>query len=101
MIRRPPRSTLFPYTTLFRSALADHLQEPALPVEILRVDPEVIGEAVDPLGEQRDLDRGRPRVVLVPPVLPDRRRLLVHPSQFPNCCERSTLDARSAFVTPS
>src|SRR2546421_7310887 len=23
MIRRPPRSTLFPYTTLFRSALAD------------------------------------------------------------------------------
>src|SRR2546427_1273837 len=25
MIRRPPRSTLFPYTTLFRSALADSL----------------------------------------------------------------------------
>src|SRR2546430_8744443 len=24
MIRRPPRSTLFPYTTLFRSALALH-----------------------------------------------------------------------------
>src|SRR5690242_20838077 len=24
MIRRPPRSTLFPYTTLFRSSLADH-----------------------------------------------------------------------------
>src|SRR5690606_41979748 len=24
-IRRPPRSTLFPYTTLFRSALADAL----------------------------------------------------------------------------
>src|SRR3712207_7289370 len=24
MIRRPPRSTLFPYTTLFRSALPDH-----------------------------------------------------------------------------
>src|SRR5437016_6603473 len=24
MIRRPPRSTLFPYTTLFRSKLADH-----------------------------------------------------------------------------
>src|SRR2546426_9263306 len=23
MIRRPPRSTLFPYTTLFRSAVAD------------------------------------------------------------------------------
>src|SRR3989440_6634480 len=25
MIRRPPRSTLFPYTTLFRSMLAYHL----------------------------------------------------------------------------
>src|SRR3989475_5262979 len=24
MIRRPPRSTLFPYTTLFRSRLLDH-----------------------------------------------------------------------------
>src|SRR6266540_3246771 len=24
MIRRPPRSTLFPYTTLFRSVLRDH-----------------------------------------------------------------------------
>src|SRR3712207_9480007 len=24
MIRRPPRSTLFPYTTLFRSKLTDH-----------------------------------------------------------------------------
>src|SRR5258706_8969897 len=25
MIRRPPRSTLFPYTTLFRSGCASHL----------------------------------------------------------------------------
>src|SRR2546423_11548531 len=25
MIRRPPRSTLFPYTTLFRSAQQDHV----------------------------------------------------------------------------
>src|SRR3712207_8737763 len=27
MIRRPPRSTLFPYTTLFRSALAQAVRE--------------------------------------------------------------------------
>src|SRR3712207_6967450 len=27
MIRRPPRSTLFPYTTLFRSMLEDHGME--------------------------------------------------------------------------
>src|SRR5690348_17384879 len=40
MIRRPPRSTLFPYTTLFRSstlitALADQLvRTPIIPAEI-------------------------------------------------------------------
>src|SRR2546429_1272507 len=28
MIRRPPRSTLFPYTTLFRSVLRDMLLDP-------------------------------------------------------------------------
>src|SRR2546426_2076934 len=27
MIRRPPRSTLFPYTTLFRSVVHDRLQQ--------------------------------------------------------------------------
>src|SRR3712207_7824972 len=27
MIRRPPRSTLFPYTTLFRSHLADEITD--------------------------------------------------------------------------
>src|SRR5256885_2667940 len=29
MIRRPPRSTLFPYTTLFRSLTGDALAHPA------------------------------------------------------------------------
>src|SRR5688572_31949816 len=44
MIRRPPRSTLFPYTTLFRSALeldvlergAAHVRERRLPADHLR-----------------------------------------------------------------
>src|SRR5437764_4834694 len=31
MIRRPPRSTLFPYTTLFRSREADPARVPRLP----------------------------------------------------------------------
>src|SRR5256885_12007535 len=34
MIRRPPRSTLFPYTTLFRSLLAPALGFAASPVTI-------------------------------------------------------------------
>src|SRR2546425_1863325 len=42
MIRRPPRSTLFPYTTLFRS-----LRGPALPlVAERRSDTELLGEAL-------------------------------------------------------
>src|SRR5436190_10271181 len=38
MIRRPPRSTLFPYTTLFRSVLdgREHEQDLARPVGIER-----------------------------------------------------------------
>src|SRR2546422_7857664 len=31
MIRRPPRSTLFPYTTLFRSILLPQIFRPVLP----------------------------------------------------------------------
>src|SRR5437762_14227825 len=31
MIRRPPRSTLFPYTTLFRSHRRAEARDPALP----------------------------------------------------------------------
>src|SRR2546427_4738367 len=36
MIRRPPRSTLFPYTTLFRSVVD---QEPGVPSRLLRLVP--------------------------------------------------------------
>src|SRR3712207_9047014 len=31
MIRRPPRSTLFPYTTLFRSVKGENIPEPGIP----------------------------------------------------------------------
>src|SRR5256885_3742952 len=33
MIRRPPRSTLFPYTTLFRSAMLQETMYAAVPVD--------------------------------------------------------------------
>src|SRR5260370_31422091 len=39
MIRRPPRSTLFPYTTLFRSHLAQEVQH----LRFLRVSAGVFG----------------------------------------------------------
>src|SRR5258706_9901281 len=44
MIRRPPRSTLFPYTTLFRSAIFGKLFDRNLVDEIhLFVGPKLIG----------------------------------------------------------
>src|SRR2546422_7574089 len=38
MIRRPPRSTLFPYTTLFRSVHAERLDEKAAVPEVQHAD---------------------------------------------------------------
>src|SRR3712207_7984784 len=54
MIRRPPRSTLFPYTTLFRSREQLRLEppgsrEPMLPLQVLPT-----------LGRRRDLDAPDP-----------------------------------------
>src|SRR2546430_9196844 len=37
MIRRPPRSTLFPYTTLFRSEAAEQLASDGVDAEVIDV----------------------------------------------------------------
>src|SRR3712207_8091372 len=37
MIRRPPRSTLFPYTTLFRSAIGAGRRHPGELADVLRL----------------------------------------------------------------
>src|SRR5258708_29189403 len=39
MIRRPPRSTLFPYTTLFRSAIGADAVEPQLVMHVRVPEP--------------------------------------------------------------
>src|SRR5690554_7387454 len=51
MIRRPPRSTLFPYTTLFRSSLVHECGEDG--VEVPRCGGDVVAEdePVSDLGE--------------------------------------------------
>src|SRR3712207_6976306 len=53
MIRRPPRSTLFPYTTLFRSRRQHGLRRPRLPDE-------EGGEQQDARGEARHDRRAVP-----------------------------------------
>src|SRR5258708_15785267 len=62
MIRRPPRSTLFPYTTLFRSAGQHHLllHEKGLAVPL---DVELVAEGDLPALSRRE--RRRVHVVLV------------------------------------
>src|SRR5258708_14242949 len=50
MIRRPPRSTLFPYTTLFRSPRRAHPRVPAVQLDrARRLGLHRAGEAGDPV----------------------------------------------------
>src|SRR2546430_10035533 len=56
MIRRPPRSTLFPYTTLFRSDPVDREADGFAPVEELPED----GRATAVFGNCAVMDVDRP-----------------------------------------
>src|SRR2546430_10450985 len=58
MIRRPPRSTLFPYTTLFRSVLFGHLGrglEPITAVDLgeALLDGDAHGRMIRPSARRR------------------------------------------------
>src|SRR2546422_7382573 len=55
MIRRPPRSTLFPYTTLFRSPAA-----PEVPDELVALHPQAGSRAAAPPAAARDAARDAP-----------------------------------------
>src|SRR3712207_8801015 len=57
MIRRPPRSTLFPYTTLFRSGLA--VVRPQSAVQQLAAGADGAGAGL-PVGAQPGLAGARP-----------------------------------------
>src|SRR5258708_17395194 len=61
MIRRPPRSTLFPYTTLFRSALSapDNVRRLSIfAVHIIKADPTIVARVLESVGYL--LERRRP-----------------------------------------
>src|SRR2546422_2827635 len=61
MIRRPPRSTLFPYTTLFRSGRGtEAVGENPLGREQPAVDPDVVVEVVGHFRQDRGLGGERP-----------------------------------------
>src|SRR5258708_9657620 len=73
MIRRPPRSTLFPYTTLFRSVLL-HGKVARVAVAAVDLDGQGVGlqaELAGPaLGEARDHFPQPRSPQLAPPALP-------------------------------
>src|SRR2546430_13558530 len=65
MIRRPPRSTLFPYTTLFRSRDAQEQLPPKLLTEGARVDPQwLLGFLKNPALNDKDTNRNGIRTYL-------------------------------------
>src|SRR2546422_1739980 len=80
MIRRPPRSTLFPYTTLFRSEAlreCDDGTEPGLSYQVKRCDPVSLGiktsrgSPPDEIGERPRLaGRNRERAKRIPASAP-------------------------------
>src|SRR2546422_1166584 len=54
MIRRPPRSTLFPYTTLFRSVRLAHPHDAAEIIDVVgAAGPSAEGSQVDDAGPLR------------------------------------------------
>src|SRR3712207_8769055 len=81
MIRRPPRSTLFPYTTLFRSGTSLVRLHGAGAVEVLPHPSSVtlacarLGWAVEDTAVVTLV--GRPAELLVPYVTPGRRLLVL------------------------
>src|SRR2546426_12288664 len=79
MIRRPPRSTLFPYTTLFRSLLPPivlaHVPRAARPDEARQAERHEPGSARVPRGEPAH------RVVVQVVVMVVRQQYEVHRRQ--------------------
>src|SRR3712207_8785060 len=60
MIRRPPRSTLFPYTTLFRSALARVIEQPQHAIDVAL---DTAGDVVPAAPRKTMRERGDMEVV--------------------------------------
>src|SRR2546422_8018702 len=86
MIRRPPRSTLFPYTTLFRSLEVgcwSRIRTISFPAH-----DRCLGfggaQSQEPLGARRSANRAIRRIGAIPElgVDFDRRRLVWHPRRL-------------------
>src|SRR2546430_17489106 len=82
MIRRPPRSTLFPYTTLFRSLVHSYIRTPealAESVAAFRRQPLVGADT-----EAASFHRYRDRIFLVQLSSRDGRTAIIDPLTLPD-----------------
>src|SRR2546428_10892149 len=69
MIRRPPRSTLFPYTTLFRSVVGAHDAGMLHPGAVARFPQEAFDRrGVAPQARAQYLERTRPALGVLRPI---------------------------------
>src|SRR2546422_7119467 len=85
MIRRPPRSTLFPYTTLFRSRTVDPVDSVAFRIQFTQ-----------PLDPRRPLDTARVRLYALPDTTPVAVRALFTPPQYDSIQAKARAAADSA-----
>src|SRR5256885_8967553 len=84
MIRRPPRSTLFPYTTLFRSALvAPRYERRARSLDLF--------QGVEDVPAARDLRRIRPRA--------DQDKIVVHDVEAPEDRKSTRLNSSHLVIS--
>src|SRR3712207_7801802 len=72
MIRRPPRSTLFPYTTLFRSDLSGL---PAIAIESL-LEGHVLPNRAEPLGRTDVLRQLSAEIIVEVPSCEPRQEIM-------------------------
>src|SRR2546422_5159253 len=92
MIRRPPRSTLFPYTTLFRSPVAEHPQRLA--------DGEPVGrgrEAVEAGRSEEHTSELQSRLHLVCRLLLEKKKR----NESPSCLYERGPSAVRPFSQPA
>src|SRR2546430_4804716 len=89
MIRRPPRSTLFPYTTLFRSGLGGALRQSIFPTATAK--PLLRASAEQSVGVRRAARHAGHRIPRTPAALAR------DPGACPAQCSRCGAEARCGF----
>src|SRR5437870_9628818 len=94
MIRRPPRSTLFPYTTLFRSIFAPAIGWPLARSRMLPV-------IVPPLRSEEHTSELQSRGHLVCRLLLEKKKNYIHPLSYSTRAGSGTLVVMVALVRSS